>query len=267
MDEPLLSICLITYNHQNSIKQAIESVLSQQVAFSWSLVIADDYSTDGTRDILLEYKERYPDFIHLILQEKNVGPAKNWTDLITYPESKYVAYFEGDDYWIDPLKLQKQIDFLENNPDYFLSFHNAVIKHDGTEKPFNKKFKKKTFTTKDLILKPWFVPSASIVFRNNNFTMPDWKNVNGDLAMLLIHSLNGKIHYIDEFMSVYNLATPSSSSKVVLSQRKIKRLYKLYNKKWRLLNYFDRYTNFKFAFYTSIKRLKIMGGFVRQLIK
>ncbi|MBJ7429339.1 MAG: glycosyltransferase [Bacteroidia bacterium] len=118
MSEPIVSVCLITYNHAKYIAQAIESVLMQQTNYEWELVIADDFSTDGTREIIKEYKTKYPEKIKLILQEKNVGANKNWIDLLSYPKSKYIAYFEGDDYWIDKNKLQKQIDFLESNPDY-----------------------------------------------------------------------------------------------------------------------------------------------------
>ncbi len=74
MNEPLLSVCLITYNHVNYVSQAIEGVLMQQVNFNWELVIADDFSRDGTREIILKYKEKYPEFIKLIFQDKNVGP-------------------------------------------------------------------------------------------------------------------------------------------------------------------------------------------------
>ena len=112
MEAPLLSVCLITYNHNKYIREAIESILMQKVNFTWELIIADDFSTDGTREIVLEYKEKYPDFIKLILQEKNVGATRNWIDLIIAPKSKYIAYFEGDDYWTNPYKLQKQRDFI-----------------------------------------------------------------------------------------------------------------------------------------------------------
>ena len=107
MDQPLLAVCLITYNHKTFIQEALEGVLMQKVDFPFKIIIADDYSTDGTRDILLQYKERYPDLITLILQQKNVGAAQNWIDLITAPKSKYIACFEGDDYWTDENKLQK----------------------------------------------------------------------------------------------------------------------------------------------------------------
>lgn len=129
MNEPVLSVCLITYNQVKFIRDAIEGVLNQKVNFSWELVIADDCSTDGTREILLEYKDRHPSFITLILQDHNVGPAKNWMDLVTYPKSKYIAYFEGDDYWKHPDKLQMQVDFLEKNPEYGVVFTDADHLH------------------------------------------------------------------------------------------------------------------------------------------
>jgi glycosyltransferase involved in cell wall biosynthesis len=127
MNAPVISVCLITYNHVKFIRQAIESVLTQEVSYSWELIIADDFSKDGTRDILLEYKAKYPDRIKLILQEKNVGAAQNWLDLITAPRTQYIAYFEGDDYWTDPLKLQKQVDFLEANPEFVACYHDVMV--------------------------------------------------------------------------------------------------------------------------------------------
>src|SRR6187402_2860382 len=124
-DSPLVSVCLITYNHKEYIVQAIESVLMQKTSFGWELIVADDYSTDGTRDILLEYQKQYPELITLILQEHNVGPAKNWMTLMEKPRTKYIAYFEGDDYWTDPLKLQKQVNVLEKNDELAIAAHGS----------------------------------------------------------------------------------------------------------------------------------------------
>jgi glycosyltransferase involved in cell wall biosynthesis len=131
METPLLSVCLITYNHEKFIRQAIEGILMQEINFKWELIIADDCSTDKTREIILEYKKQYPDFIKLIFQEKNVGPAKNWLDLISAPKSKYIAYLEGDDYWTDPLKLQKQVDFLQNDETYSICWTKYLVKKDS----------------------------------------------------------------------------------------------------------------------------------------
>ncbi len=132
MSSLILSVCLITYNHEKYIEQAIESILKQEVNFSWNLIIADDCSNDRTRAIIADYKSRYPDLIKLILQERNVGAAQNWIDLISSPSSKYIAYLEGDDYWIDNRKLQKQVDFLEKNHNFSLCFCHTKIKNELT---------------------------------------------------------------------------------------------------------------------------------------
>ena len=128
---PLLSVCLITYNHKDYIVQAIEGVLMQKVNFSFELIIADDFSTDGTREIILDDEKKYPLLISLILQKKNVGPLKNWLELIKTPKAKYIAYFEGDDYWTDFNKLHKQVDFLDTNRDFVLCYHNTNILING----------------------------------------------------------------------------------------------------------------------------------------
>lgn len=209
MSEPLLSVCLITYNHVKYIKEAIEGVLMQKVNFTWELIIADDCSTDGTREIVLEFKQKYPEFIKLIFQKKNVGPAKNWLDLITYPKSDYIAYIEGDDYWTDSNKLQKQVDFMEANMKYSFCFHNAERFNckTGLTKPFNLNLKPGAYTTKDLLLKNWIVPSASLLFRNNCLPnpIPEWFKTtnNGDLALELVLSIKGNLFYFNEEWSVY----------------------------------------------------------------
>ncbi|MBA3704787.1 MAG: glycosyltransferase, partial [Bacteroidetes bacterium] len=166
---------MITYNHVNYIRQAIEGVLMQNVDFTWELIIADDCSTDGTREILLEYKRKYPDFIKLILQEKNVGPRQNWFDLINAPLSKYIAYFEGDDYWTDPLKLQKQVTFLESNSNYSFCCTNYSTKSEDTGKiePIQmiescfKHSAKNYQITHDNFIDPYVLKLGTIVYRQS----------------------------------------------------------------------------------------------------
>ena len=217
VDAPLLSVCLITYNHNKYIREAIDSVLMQKVNFTWELIIADDFSTDGTRKIVLEYKEKYPDFIKLILQEKNVGAAQNWSDLITYPKSKYIAYFDGDDYWTDPYKLQKQVDFLEANPDFAICFHNArkLSQETGDDSSlFFNKPSKDIFTITDIIKKN-FIPTLTCVFRNKLFKeFPDWyyDAFPGDWPLHILNAQFGKIKYIDEIMGVYRIHDGGSVS-------------------------------------------------------
>ena len=112
IQKPQVSVIVPNYNHAPYLKERIDSILNQTFQ-DFEVILMDDCSTDNTRVILLEYKEKYPDLIKLILQEKNVGPAQNFIDLITFPKSKYIAIFEGDDYRTDPYKLQKQFDYLK----------------------------------------------------------------------------------------------------------------------------------------------------------
>ncbi len=121
-DASVVTVCIITYNHQKYVCECIESVLGQKTDFVFKIVVADDCSTDGTVEHLLRYQNRYPEKFSLILQKTNIGPARNWFQLITTPKTEFIAYLEGDDYWLDPFKLQKQLDFLRRNKDVNLVF-------------------------------------------------------------------------------------------------------------------------------------------------
>lgn len=208
MDQPTLSVCLITYNHKEFIRKAIEGVLMQQATFTWNLIIADDFSTDGTRDILMEYRGKYPDKIQLILQEKNVGAAQNWIDLIKTPCSKYIAYFEGDDYWTDPLKLQKQVDFLEANPEYVLCFHKVSLLEGTTFKEDNIISLPDNYEDIATFAKKGnYIHTPSIVFKNIIPKLPaEFKySPIGDFFLSLLLAEGGKIKRLNDVMAVYRL--------------------------------------------------------------
>ena len=130
--QPLLSVVTITYNHAPYIAKCIESVLMQQVNFPMEFIIAEDCSTDGTRAICEEYAKKYPDLIRLITSETNVGVNPNELRAMKAVKGKYIAYCEGDDYWTDPLKLQKQVDFLESHSDYSVCFHRCQHWNEDT---------------------------------------------------------------------------------------------------------------------------------------
>lgn len=138
---PLVSVCIITYNHEKFIREAIEGVLMQQTDFSVELVIGEDCSADSTREICLEYQRKYPDVIHLLLSDHNLGMHGNFFYTLNNCKGKYIALCEGDDYWIDPLKLQKQVNFLESHPTYGLSHTEADIlwqENQKTEENINR---------------------------------------------------------------------------------------------------------------------------------
>lgn len=122
--EPLVSICCITYNHEKYIRDAIESFLMQETDFPFEIIIHDDASTDKTAEIIREYERKYPELIKPIYQTENQYSKGLRVSLLTYKKAKgkYIAFCEGDDYWTDPLKLQKQVTFLEKNPDYVITY-------------------------------------------------------------------------------------------------------------------------------------------------
>ena len=133
----LLSVGILTYNQVQYIRQCLDAVLMQDVNFDYEIVVGDDASSDGTQEILREYANRYPNKFVLLLGEKNEGISMNYKKVLSASRGKYIALCEGDDFWTDSRKLQVQVDFLENHPNYgfvgtynTLLFPNGIIKDD-----------------------------------------------------------------------------------------------------------------------------------------
>ncbi|WOK06293.1 glycosyltransferase [Imperialibacter roseus] len=209
--DPVLSICLITYNHEAYIRDALDGVFMQKVNFPFELIIADDFSTDGTREIIKEFKDKHPETIRLIFQERNVGPARNWMDLITSPLGKYIAYFEGDDFWTDPNKLQTQIDFLETNPTFVGCFHNTEERYEGDYTKASFLYcnfsgaKEHTFS--DITFSN-AMPTCSVIFKNHLIDKyPDFffQAKLGDWLLHLLNAQHGDYYYIPTVMAVHRL--------------------------------------------------------------
>ena len=129
--KPLVSIVCITYNHEPYLRQALDGFLMQRTTFPVEIILAEDCSSDGTRAICEEYLVKYPDKIKYIYRDHNVGYNENEYEAMCAADGKYIAYCEGDDYWTDPQKLQKQVDFLEAHPDYSVCWHRC--KHHNVE--------------------------------------------------------------------------------------------------------------------------------------
>jgi glycosyltransferase involved in cell wall biosynthesis len=210
--EPVLSVCFITYNHEKYIREALDSVLMQHVNFSMEIVIGNDCSTDGTTLIVQEYLEKYPDRIRLNSIESNIGMTANWLSTIQACKGKYIAMLEGDDYWTDAHKLQKQVDFLEKNPHYSFVAHDlGVIEEEGVlAQDSLLHFEENCeLTITDCLTKQIFLQTATLVFRKcmlNPF--PNWadKRVKSiDLLLYLMLSSQAPFYYLAEKMSVYRL--------------------------------------------------------------
>lgn len=215
METPLVSICMITYNHASYIAKAIEGVMMQKCDFPIELIIGEDCSTDDTRSIIIKYKEKFPDKIRLILREKNVGMQKNFVETLLAATGKYIALCEGDDFWTDPYKLRKQIDFMQDHSDYSMCCHNAYrinqCSNETNIYPFNSFLEKNTFAVEDVILNDWFVPTASILMKKEVVMdyckfASRYKVFNGDYSLQIIALTNNyKLFYSNDIMSVYRL--------------------------------------------------------------
>ena len=224
----MISIAIITYQHVNYIEQTIKSVLEQETSYDYEIVIADDCSSDGTREELQKYKEMYPDKIRLLLNDVNLGMVKNEAALLSACEGKYIAYLDGDDYWTDSHKLQLQVDFLENNNEYSSCYSNAkCIGDDGKELLTYKVYKHDISDYKFFYECIPTIPTSSFVIRNI-FLNTDYikyyskmKYITDRVSFCLALKY-GKIGYIDRSMSVYRFFTKgkSFSSKKIIVQKK-----------------------------------------------
>ena len=167
MEDVLVSVFMITYNHENFIRQSLESVMFQKVNFRFEVVIGEDNSTDNTRSIVREYEARYPDIIKPIYHDVNVGGVRNAYEFC-FPRltGKYIACLEGDDYWTDPDKLQKQVDFLENNPGYSFCYHSINAVNDQDEVIETGRSTGKIQLYKPLQVFHLKITTLSVVFRN-----------------------------------------------------------------------------------------------------
>jgi glycosyltransferase involved in cell wall biosynthesis len=204
VDSPKVSICVITYNHERYLRRAIESILEQEIDISMEIIISDDCSTDHTREIIREYADKQPQLFRAILREQNVGPAKNFLELLQAATGNYIAYLEGDDYWNDPKKLKKQFDFLTINEEYVCCSHNAeTLNQDGTLGLYNKNKIDKTLTRKEL-LTSLEIHTSSIFFRNCLVGMPNYVlNFPLDIIFYFYLSSHGKFFISKDIMSVY----------------------------------------------------------------
>lgn len=206
-DESLVYVFMITYNHEAFISEAIEGVLNQVTNFEYKLVIGEDCSTDNTRRICKQYYEKFPTRIQLLLHENNVGVYENVIQTLRACRGKYTAICEGDDYWTDPLKLQKQVDFLEANPDFSICFHRSMIK--SSDSTTNGKINNPVALSQEYngldAYKMTRFQSASMVFRNSCLQLPDHfsEYIFPDNGIILSLIFNGKIYGFSDVMSVY----------------------------------------------------------------
>ncbi|PID57835.1 hypothetical protein CSB45_06335 [candidate division KSB3 bacterium] len=213
MASPCVSVCIQTYQHVRYIEHCLESVLMQKTDFPVEIILGEDESTDGTREICRAYAERYPETIRLFLRSEQdkiyIHGHKtgrfNFTENLKAAQGKYIALCEGDDYWTDPGKLQKQVNFLERHSDFAICFHD--IEHVcETQQGHVVTASPKPVSTFEDILKGNFIYTASCTFRNKLLDrFPAWyfSVLPGDWPLHVLHAQYGKIGYLHEVMAAY----------------------------------------------------------------
>ncbi|MFC5711440.1 glycosyltransferase [Thalassorhabdus alkalitolerans] len=218
----LVSISCITYNHEKYIREALDSLLMQETSFEYEILVHDDASTDRTQEIIRDYQKKHPDIIKPYFQKVNqyskgirrIGIKFN----LPRAQGKYLAICEGDDFWNDPFKLQKQVDYMENNKNCTMCCHASdKVHNDGTKigeiRPF----------TKNIIISPeemilgggGFIATNSMLYRKSLLETPPkfYENAPvGDYALQIYFSFMGECYYIDEVMSAYRKGVKGSWS-------------------------------------------------------
>jgi glycosyltransferase involved in cell wall biosynthesis len=222
-NNPLVSINCITYNHELFIRDALEGFLMQKTDFEFEILIHDDASTDNTANIIREYEAKYPDLIKPIYQTENqYSKGNNPNRVYQFPRAKgkYIAMCEGDDYWTDPYKLQKQVDFLEANHEYSACTHyydmiinNEVVTADNLIE--------RDVVLPDILNSNTSFQTATVVFRREVLFISDFPNIfSGDLFLFVLFSLYGTIKVLPKSMSIYRKHSGGVSSMVTLNHLK-----------------------------------------------
>ena len=204
----LLSIACITYKHENFIDKAIQGFLNQKTNFNLEIIICDDASPDKTEQIVNKYlsKKYFNIILKYFRHSSNIGQYQNGLFCLKQCTGNYIAFCEGDDYWTDLNKLQKQVDFLQENQDFNICYHDVLIlnKNGTLIKDFINKTQKKISSKFDLAVWGNYIHTCSVVVRNNNFFEYLNSETNFCDYLLYMYFVNdGKIKKIDECMSVY----------------------------------------------------------------
>jgi len=222
MNDVIVSVCCITYNHQKYIKRAIDGFLMQKTNFKYEILINDDASTDGTSEIIKEYESKYPELIRAIIQKENkckkgmdegyfYGFEPFCQELFPMAKGKYLALCEGDDYWVDQNKLQKQVEYMDKHRSIrcVITARNMLMEETGKMLPFNPaRTDGKDFSSEEMVATPAGIATASKMLRNyyNEKTKKDYLNFTGDCFLTAFYATFGSCGYVKDVKpSVYRI--------------------------------------------------------------
>jgi glycosyltransferase involved in cell wall biosynthesis len=223
------TVLLVTYNHAPYIAQALDSVLAQATDFPFEVVVSEDCSSDGTREIVEGYQRRHPDRIRLLLSEQNLGDNEVIARGIRAARGEIIAYLDGDDWWTAPHKLQAQVEFLEREPRCAMCYHSVLRVYEGGERASHPSLPpgpRAPMTTEDVLVR-YHVNSCSLAFRRSAVPqLPDWYRSAdlADWALAVLVSTRGDLGYLDEVMAAYRIHQAGVWSALTHIQRIERRL-------------------------------------------
>jgi glycosyltransferase involved in cell wall biosynthesis len=210
---PLVSVFLITYNHEKFVSQAIESVLKQKVNFEFEIVIGVDLSSDRTGEICLDYEAKFPNCIRVLIASERLGMQRNALRIFNECNAKYVAFLDGDDFWVDDEKLQVQVDFLEANSGFNICASNSIVLNDRVDKvgsfyPDVTSFRGGKFGMNEYILSaPLFQTSSALIRRDSKLKLPFFldDSIAVDWPLFAVHLQSGLGYVFPKVMSCYRI--------------------------------------------------------------
>lgn len=216
MNQPLVTVLITTYNQERYIGKAIDSVLAQKTDFPFEVYISEDCGTDGTRAILQDYAARFPDIIRLNLREQNAGISRNWYEGLCAAKGQYVCTLEGDDWWRDDHKLQKQVDFLRTHPDYLAVSHTLLLTDDAGNTygtlPDDPRILGRDATMELFLAGVTYSCTACLVkniFDPADKELYDYVTANrsiADFALCMLYLDKGRVFVMNEALSAYRVA-------------------------------------------------------------
>ena len=225
--KPKVSVICTVYKHEPYLRQCFEGFVMQKTNFPIEVLVNDDCSPDGSAAIMREYEAKYPDLFRCVYQKENQyskGLLPWFEVLFPMAKGEYIAICEGDDYWTDPYKLQKQVDWMDAHPEYIACFHNAVVDYGkGNKRLFNDLNENHYPTTEDIIERRWFISTQALFYRNVLTEYPEWRKgvKNEDYLLELLLAQKGKFYYMDDVMAVYRLEGQGVSVELNANQAKM----------------------------------------------
>ncbi len=279
MDNIMVSVCCLAYNHEKYIRKTLDGFVNQKTNFKYEVLIHDDASTDRTADIIREYEEKYPDIIKPIYQTENQYSKRvriNQTYIYPRTRGKYIAFCEGDDYWTDENKLQKQVDLLESNPQYIACVHRYIVVNDNDEEQQVRTFgyyeNGGVYTFDDFFTNNLPSQLATLlmhnIFKDKDKGYPEALveiKLPGDIKMFLALLVHGDIYRMKDVMSAYRFISESGGQSYSSKIRKKAINYKY----WLNVVLLEKllYDEYGLDVYFKQRRLEFALGTIKDLKK